>query len=325
MNTKQAKHAIKHAIERNIVPILLGPPGVGKSDIVKQLAKELSRPFKETRPAQHPIEDYIGIPVLSTDRKSMNFAFPSSLPKEDYTLFFIDEFPQATPNVQGAMSSIILDREINGHKLPDNTAIILAGNRQKDRASTFAIPSHIKDRVMFIDVEFNKDSWCEWATKNEVEPCAIAFIKFRPTLLTDFNPAEDKHCTARSFTQAAKCLSVEDNYLRFEMLKGLIGDGPASELNAYLKIWQSLPEFSAILESPNKIPLTEKPDIQYAITEMVSTNTTIENFPTVMQFIERLPIEFQMNYIISTNIRLPQIGTTNTFLKFISTNKSIIL
>src|SRR6516225_4363107 len=80
-----------------------------------------------------------------------------------------------------------LDRRLGEYTLPGGWAIVAAGNRDSDRAATTRMPTPLRNRFVHIDFEVDVQEWSEWAIKANVGPEVIAFIRFRPELLSAFD------------------------------------------------------------------------------------------------------------------------------------------
>ena len=75
--------------------------------------------------------------------------------------------------------------------MPDGWAIFAAGNRQGDRGVTYSMPSPLANRFSHFEVETHLDDWVSWAYRNGIDERVIAFLRFRPELLFDFDPGPE--------------------------------------------------------------------------------------------------------------------------------------
>ncbi|MCW8855387.1 MAG: MoxR family ATPase, partial [Gammaproteobacteria bacterium] len=114
-------------------PVMLwGPPGVGKSQMVAQVAEKNKVPMIDIRLSQMEPSDLRGIPFRIED--SVEWAVPSMLPDAKRHglkgILFLDEITSAPPSVSAAAYQLILDRKLGEYEVPEGWAIIAAGNRQ---------------------------------------------------------------------------------------------------------------------------------------------------------------------------------------------------
>ena len=117
-------------------PVMLwGPPGVGKSQMVAQIARKHAVPVIDIRLSQMQPSDLRGIPFRSDNL--VEWAVPALLPDSDRHgpegILFLDEITSAPPAVSAAAYQLILDRRLGEYQIPEHWAIFAAGNRQGDR------------------------------------------------------------------------------------------------------------------------------------------------------------------------------------------------
>jgi len=117
-------------------PIFLwGPPGIGKSEVVAEIAEELGGHMIDLRMSQMEPTDIRGIPFYNKELGKMDWAPPIELPDQELAdqypiiVLFLDEMNAAPPSVQAAAYQLILNRRIGKYKLPKNVVLVAAGNR----------------------------------------------------------------------------------------------------------------------------------------------------------------------------------------------------
>jgi hypothetical protein len=217
-----AKDHLRHiGIGKNIPVMMWGQPGVGKSEVVKQLSDELngtvtllqkltawiSRKQKrcqviDIRLSQYDSVDLRGFP---TEKDGLTvWAAPSTLPFtnndrfDDETLYilFLDEINSASPAVSAVAYQLINDRRVGEHVLRENVVIFAAGNREGDRGVTNRQPLPLANRLNHIEVAIDVDDWCNHVIdtfKSEPEDVRkkamvfVGFMKFREPLLSTFD------------------------------------------------------------------------------------------------------------------------------------------
>ena len=294
-------------------------PGLGKTQIAAQAAKELCVAFKTIHAPLLQPEDY-GFPVISTDRKDVDFIvsrhkFPiegSDCPKEG--IFLIDELSQADNSAQKILANLIQEREIHGRKLLPGWLIITTGNRVSDKAGANRLLTHLKNRLTSIELEASLDDWCVWAQENEVKQEVISFIRFRPGLLNEFNPQLETSPTPRAWVEGVSAaLGVVGSSLEFPVFKGDVGEGAAAEFCAFLKIYRKLPSIEEVMERPTKTEVPNDPATLYALCGAISSKVTPENFGHVMKYVVRMPCEFSVLFVRDALKKCPTVVTTSDF------------
>lgn len=170
--------------------LLLSPPGLGKSDIVREAAAEFGLPCHSLLGTQLAPEDISGIPKIVGERSV--FCPPRTLLPETPEPFclFLDELPACTPDVQKALSPLLLERRLGEHALPPGSWVVAAGSRLEDRALVRALSSALINRVFLLQVRVDVDEWLTWAHAANVHSEILAFIAFMPEALMRPVPLE---------------------------------------------------------------------------------------------------------------------------------------
>ncbi|MCI0700912.1 MAG: MoxR family ATPase [Planctomycetia bacterium] len=178
----QAKELIRCLADTESV-LLLSPPGVGKSEIVRQAAREAGLELRSLLGTQIAPEDVSGVPKLVGNRAV--FCPPRILLPEDDKPFclFLDELPASPPDVQKAFYSLLLERRIGEYRLPKGTWVVAAGNRSEDRALVRTLSSALINRVFVLPVRVDLEEWLTWAETNGVRPEIRSFVKYIPQAL----------------------------------------------------------------------------------------------------------------------------------------------
>ncbi len=259
------------AAEGHHTPVMMwGPPGVGKSQIVGQVAARYGAPVIDIRLSQMEPSDLRGIPFRTGD--SVEWAVPAMLPDAarhgERGVLFLDEITSAPPSVSAAAYQLILDRRLGEYRVPPGWAIFAAGNRQGDRGVTYAMPSPLANRFSHFEVEAHLEDWSQWAYENAIDERLIGFLRFRPELLFDFDPARNPTAfpTPRSWEFAHRALRKFGDRpdLLPAALEGCVGQAAGVELAAYLANLASLPDLDAIVEGRDADVPTST-DLQYAV------------------------------------------------------------
>ncbi len=259
------------AEEGHHTPVMLwGPPGVGKSQIVAQVAERHQAPVIDIRLSQMEPSDLRGIPFRVNEQ--VEWAIPAILPNAKRHgprgILFLDEITSAPPSVSAAAYQLILDRKLGEYEVPAGWAIFAAGNRQGDRGVTYTMPAPLANRLSHFEVETNLDDWVMWAYKNGIDERVIAFLRFRPELLFDFDPAHNPVAfpSPRSWEFAHRSLQKFSS--QPQLLQGTIQAcvGPAAgiELHAVVNSLETMPNLDLILEGED-IAVPDEIDLQYAV------------------------------------------------------------
>ncbi len=252
-------------------PVMLwGPPGVGKSQIISQIANRHGVKVIDIRLSQMEPSDLRGIPFRNGD--NVDWAPPSTLPDAERHgangILFLDEITSAPPSVSAAAYQLILDRKLGEYQVPDGWAIFAAGNRQGDRGVTYTMPAPLANRFSHFEVETHLDDWVAWAYENEIDERVIGFLRFRPELLFDFDPAHNPVAfpSPRSWEFAHRALKKFENTpsLLLPTFQACIGPAAGIELNAFINSLDKMPDLDGIVNG-EEVPVPDEIDLQYAV------------------------------------------------------------
>jgi hypothetical protein len=257
-----AKASIKHALKKKRPIFLWGPPGIGKSDIVKQISDSFSNSHLiDIRLSLWEPTDIKGIPYFDSNSGTMVWGAPSELPSEefaaqfDHITLFLDEMNSAAPSVQAAAYQLILNRRVGQYKLPDNVMIVAAGNREADKGVTYRMPAPLANRFIHLELAVNFDDWFQWSINNNIHKDVVGFLTFSKKDLYDFDPKSPSRsfATPRSWTFVSELLEDDlDVETTTDLTSGTVGEGLAIKFMAHRKVAASMPNPSDILSGKVK-------------------------------------------------------------------------
>jgi hypothetical protein len=328
MKPSSIHRTIKHVLSTNIVPFIWGAPGVGKSAVVAQVADELGYELRDIRLSLMDPVDLRGFPVPDTTKKQMKWLPAEWLPTKGKGVLFLDELNSSPPATQAAAYQLILNRQIGEYKLPAGWKIIAAGNRDSDRSVVHRMPAALANRMVHLDFDVHLDDFTNWAAANGVIPEVRAFLRFKSNLLHSFDTSSNPRAfpSPRSWafvSQLAKSQLPADEEL--ELIKGAIGEGPAAEFVAYMRIWRDLPSVDAIMLNPDKVPVPEAPNVLYALTTSLADKAGRDNFDRLMKYVGRIPTEFQVVFVRDTARRCDDIDKTKAFVDWSVKHSDVLL
>jgi MoxR-like ATPase len=202
----QAKQLIQCAAHQQSF-LLLSPPGVGKSDLVQQAAQESGLACRSLLGTQLAPEDVSGVPRIVGERSV--FCPPRVLLPEDATPFclFLDELPACAPDIQKAFYSLLLERRLGEHHLPEGAWVVAAGNRSEDRALVRTISSALMNRVIVLQVRVDHAEWQAWAANAGLRPEVTSFIRASPeSLLRPIPSHPEPFSTPRAWASLSQAL-----------------------------------------------------------------------------------------------------------------------
>jgi hypothetical protein len=318
------------AIPARLPVLITGSPGVGKSDIVAQAAELTGAEIILSHPAVADPTDAKGLPWPKADSGEATFLpfgeLARALKATKPTVWFLDDLGQATPAVQASFMQLILARRVNGHVLPDCVTFVAATNRRIDRAGVSGILEPVKSRfATIVELVTDIDSWCNWAINAGIPPVLIAFLRFRPDLLSDFKPTADMSNSPmpRTWANLAKLEALSlPTQVETAAMAGAVGDGPATEYIAFLRMFQSLTSIDAILLDPAGCKLPTAPNELYATCTALASKATDTNLSRIGIVATRLMDagrgEFSALLMRDCIRRTPKLQYTDAFIRIAS-------
>ena len=171
--------------------------------------------------------------------------------------------------------------------------------------------------------------WIDWANSHEIDHRIISLIKFKPELLHRFDTSTSELTfpCPRTWEFASKVIinKATVDHITKTRLAGTVGEGAAVELATYSEIYQNLPTIEQILKNPKsgwKVP--KEPSEQFAVTTMLSHNSTPDNMDKMIIAINRLPTEMQLVTLKDIYKRTPALKGHPTIQDWTANNSSVI-
>ena len=258
----QARKSLLKAFSKKRPLFLWGPPGIGKSELVADIAQELGGYMIDLRLGQMEPTDIRGIPFYNKDSGKMDWAEPVDLPTKEFAsqypivVLFLDEMNSAAPSVQAAAYQLILNRRSGKYFLPDNVVMVAAGNRESDKGVTYRMPTPLANRFIHQEMRVDFASYQEWAVNNNIHKDVVGYLSFAKQDLYDFDPksASRAFATPRSWTFVSQILEDEDgdDDTIMNLIAGTVGEGLAVKFMAHRKVAGKMPKPEDILSGKEK-------------------------------------------------------------------------
>ena len=292
--------------------MLWGAPGVGKSQAVRQLAKEIGRRTgKRTKVTDvrlllfNPI-DLRGIPTANAEKTLAVWLKPQIFQMDEsrdvVNLLFLDEISAAPQSVQAAAYQITLDRVVGEHRLPENCIVLAAGNRTTDKSVAYKMPKALANRLMHFQVEGSFESWKAWAIENGIHEKVLGFLSFRQNYLMGFDGASDDlaFATPRSWEMVSNVLHAVSGEVEkvYSQIAGLVGCGVAVEFRTWEKVYASLPSIEDIFNGRNPV-VPKNGDTMFALSSSMvayarAHKEDVRRIGNSIAYAMRLPPDFSL-------------------------------
>lgn len=262
VSPKRAYELANEMVKMRKIPFFFhGRPGIGKSDIVEQLAQANNMKLEILMLTQIDSQDLRGIQYPDAASKKMVYYPPEFLPGPGSppTLLFLDELTGAEPRLQVSAYQLLLSRRIGSYKLPDNCYVCAAGNGPADGAISYEMGTALASRLLHIAVQAEPRSWLEWALANKIHTSIITLIQLKGDLLEQTDAQLDRGDligpNPRAWAHASLILDsvgVNNRTVAEPLVEGLVGKSAAADLFLTAEEMKDLPSPDKILSMDEK-------------------------------------------------------------------------
>lgn len=241
MNIKRAKEEIKNTIEAYLwkdsygnyeIPsvrqrpvLLMGPPGVGKTQIMEQISREMEIGLVSYTITHHTRQSAIGLPYIverqyggrkmSVTEYTMSEIVASVYRKIEKTglregILFIDEINCVSETLAPAMLQFLQCKTFGSHEIPQGWIIVAAGNPPEYNKSVREFDVVTLDRIKMIPVEPDYQIWKEYAYEQAIHPAVISYLNTRPQSFCQIETTVDgkRFVTPRGWEDLSAFLQV---------------------------------------------------------------------------------------------------------------------
>lgn len=284
VSIKNCEQLIKTIVESNLVPFIWGPPGIGKSSLIKQLFSH-EREVIDIRLSIMEPSTLLGVMVPNLNNGESTWLPPAILKINDThtsrrKVYFFDEINSAPPSLQAAAYQIILDRRIGPHKLPENSYVIAAGN---DKGIVYKMPAPLCNRFVHINLAPSIDDFIEYGTKNGIHHLVLSYLMYQKGDLFIYDNNVNKGFpTPRSWEFVSNILhnldknKLSDKYsLLLPLINGAIGEATAFKFVSFLKSSDVINVEKILLENQDFKIAKDQIDLSYAF--MIACAFTLKN------------------------------------------------
>ena len=166
--------------------LLEGPTGIGKSELVKQVADELGIEFRVLDLSLLEPPDLVGLPVLDGGRTA--WATPASLPTEGAGVLLLEELNRADRTVQQPALQLLTARKLHEYELPPGWVPFAAINPEDGEYQVAPLDPALRCRFLQLKVRADVGAWRAWAAKNCPSPAVCRLAAQHDDLLDTVPP-----------------------------------------------------------------------------------------------------------------------------------------
>lgn len=315
LTLKEVQQAIL-TVGNDVTIVMQSSPGIGKSSTLKSMAEKLpTHTAKYLDCATLDLSD-LCLPIPKGDR--VEFLPNANLMTEDNKplLLCLDEIGKAMRPVQNALLTLLLEKRIGAHHLPEGSIVFGTTNLATDGVGD-KVEAHARNRVCFVTVKKpDADEWLNWAMDNDVAPEICAWVKNYPHALAEYtdesqkdnpyiyNPrkSQSSFVTPRSLEKASHFIQKRDmlgDAVVQTCLAGCIGQAAALDMMAYVHVADKLTPWEIVIEKPESAPVSEDQIANMILAYGAVTRVTKETVDAFMKYLDRLPSEIQIMFLSS--------------------------
>jgi hypothetical protein len=330
MNATQLIGFLMIALQNGWAMLIQSSPGLGKSDIVSQCAARLGFDLLILHPVTDDPTDAKGLPVFANGIADF-IPYGNLLRMINATrplIVFLDDLGQAAQSVQAAYMQLILCRQINGKAISPHVRFVAATNRRSDNAGVAGLITPLISRFhAVLELAINVADWAQWAIKAGLPLELIAFVNFRPALLSTFDAKAAKEGKPFACPRTVAMLGdwikagVDDP----KLFAGCVGESFATEFAAFLQIYRQVGNLPAqVCINPQTAPIPASLDQKFALCAALSYHVTKQNADSIGIYCERIESEFATFFWKTATARKPEIVDTNAFTRWAIVNSTDI-
>ena len=317
MRLSLARKIIVEGIKKNVAQTLtkaitfhlVGYMGIGKTALARQIAKDLGFYLVIVSLPQLEPTDVGGMRMPQGDKIIVlqpdwyvNAEQMAKLKAEGYkgVLYFFDELPQSPVLNMNIFAQIADEYRIGEYVLDRSDCYVMsAGNKLSNKAGTNAMPTHLIDRLTFLEIEPNLDDTCNYFAKTGVDHRVISWLRFQPEFLHQFKLGENAYPTPRSIERSAQIMNWDlDEEAMAEAISGQIGRSAYANLKTHMDVYSKCPDVDKLIANPDTAEIVEEPAIMYALCSTLSTKANDKNIGNILKYLKRLPNEEFQAYVL---------------------------
>jgi hypothetical protein len=293
----QAKQALLACVEAKITPLVVGPPGVGKTALMRAVAAEANLPCHELLASNCDAVDIAGLPYVVNGVLMRALIAQIKACVDGPGLLFLDELTSVPPSVQAPLMRLLLEHVAGNERLHPDSCVVGAANRPEECPGGIEMSAASINRVIkLVDYMPTLDELRGFYESVGVQGSRLheEFLDFSATLtvnsdLLDMTPPRASIDAGAPFgsprawerglrAYAAYCdkagvgynVGKDDDDIGYAILSGAVGEAKAVAFLGIRKMRKHLPSIEEILGDPVKAKIPEQKDRQIAAVGLLS-------------------------------------------------------
>ncbi len=197
---------------------LIGAPGIGKTEMVGQIARELGIEFMATSLTHHTRNSVLGLPVITEieGEKSTEYTMPDILAQivkinksqKKEGILLIDEFASMSEALVAPMLAFLQNKSIGNHRLPEGWVMVLCSNPPEYNETAREFDAAVLDRVRIMNIVYSKEDFLKYGEENGFHPVVLSYVKEHGNnvYICDKDKENKQIVTTRGWENLSQCL-----------------------------------------------------------------------------------------------------------------------
>lgn len=348
------------AIGQHVTIIGEGEPGIGKSSVLKMVAKRL--PDYQTAYIDCTLLDLgdFALPyvVEENDMKVTKFA-PNARFKFHLgapVVIMLDEIGKASKSVKNVLLTLLLERRIGDHYLPEGSIVFATTNLASDGVGDY-LEDHARNRVDVVEIAkpdngftasgaIGSEGWAPWAVENDVDPLVLSFARQYPQVFASYRDGDSQKdnpyiwnplragggacVTPRSLafsSHIVKKRAVLGEATTLTLLAGAIGESAARDMQALFTLIDKLPTWEQVTNQPDTAKVPDDPAARCLLVINAMQRMDAQTLTPWLTYLARLDKEWQALFVTSSmrsTTKLPIVTRNRAFVDLARTNQWMV-
>ena len=276
------------------IPYSYATMGIGKTSMVHQIRSERDWGLYILSLASMDAAEVNGIIALLEREAHRVMPFwlrrlHEMAAEHEVVILFLDELPQAPVANMNVARQIINELRVGEFELPHNVVICAAGNRMSDRAGTNNMPSHLKDCLMFLEIDPDVEDAIAYMVANGVHEDVTAYLRARPEFAVKFDRDANANPSFRSWDRVSTILSWNlPPVAEAEAIAGTVGRPAAADFMGFRKMKANMPDLDGIISNPDSAEVPQDAMVLYAMASGLAYRMTQGNAGNIVRYLKRL-------------------------------------
>ena len=280
--------------------LLTGAPGIGKTALIKLLAKQLAHALVIFHPVISDPTDFKGMPWVFQDANGKQQAvfvpfdqLEALINATGPTICFLDDFGQAAEAVQAACMQLLHGGSLAGKSISKHVTFVACTNRKQDRAGVSAILEPVKSRFHGIfELVPELEPFLAHLIKEKHNPVLVAFMRHRPDWLVGgedgWKPINDiaNQACPRTIEHLGDCIKMGfDKVASATVYQGAVGKAMGNEFFSFEQLATRIPDMDVVLANPLNAEKPATQEICYAMIGALHSRMDRRNLGNIYKYI----------------------------------------